>query len=132
VPELVGLTKRKRLLAVGRRHLGDHEIPGADDLLLETLRRLRGGAGSHDKREQGGGDDPQCHSILRRCVRAHYFNVIATPFKSALAISPTGAAGQFQHRALLVNPRHVRTGARSISDFPNSTCRRAGNRNIAI
>ena len=37
------LAEWKRLLAVGRRHLGDHEIPSADDLVLEALRGLCGG-----------------------------------------------------------------------------------------
>jgi hypothetical protein len=52
---------------------GDHEIPGADDLVLEALGRLRGGgARRQGKREHGGGDGPQLHDILPRArVSAH-------------------------------------------------------------
>src|SRR5436189_1753390 len=56
------LAERKRFFAVGRRYLGDHEIPGTDDLLLQTARRLRGGgAGRQAKREPDGGDDSRLH-----------------------------------------------------------------------
>src|SRR5204863_3445268 len=56
------LAERKRLLAVGRRDLGDHEIPAADDLVLEARRRLRGGGASREgKREHGGGDGSGIH-----------------------------------------------------------------------
>src|SRR5713226_7730098 len=33
------LAERKRFLAVRRRDLGDHEIPGTDELVPEALRR---------------------------------------------------------------------------------------------
>ena len=56
------LAEWKLFFAVGRRNFGDHEIPGADDLVPGAVRRLRSGGGRRQsKREHGGGDGPRLH-----------------------------------------------------------------------
>jgi hypothetical protein len=69
---LGGLAERKRLLAVGCRDLGDHEIPGADDPVLEARRRLRGGEACRQRKREQGGDGLQLHGIPPMCRRAGY------------------------------------------------------------
>jgi hypothetical protein len=61
-------TERKRFLSVGRGHLGDDEMPGADEPVLEAFRLRRRLAGKHGERDRS--DRDAIHVILPGSVCA--------------------------------------------------------------
>jgi hypothetical protein len=62
---LRGFSERKRFLAVGSRHLGDDELPRADQLVPQRLTLLPGSLAARQReREHGGGNRHELQEAL--------------------------------------------------------------------
>src|SRR6478735_91238 len=88
-------TERKRFLSVGRGHLGDDEMPGAKEAVLQRLL-LRGGiAGRARKHQRSGGNLSKLHGLLP--VASHWYTARASAaigWMQASAHRPRGRSSQ--------------------------------------